>query len=365
MSRTAELWTSVDCVNCGATSSQDDVLTTTRVKHRGSFFGEPLTIVVCRECGLVFQNPQPTTTTLGYFYEREYYAGKTTVTKRQQSETKALLMQPMYAWLCEWLPEFSSWDVADIGSGYGNWLNLFERSNHRIGIESSTQAAACAKEWYEIDTLNVDFMSSDLEPGSFDLVTALAMIEHFLDPLAALVGMNRLLRDDGFVFLYTPDVAGMVLRLGVAKYFKLVHTYYFSQETLESLLGKAGFELVAARRTPPLVDSADVWNRKNHVAGRLELLARKQRSLDLATARGRPHSGNDPAEVFAWYEEALERDRFHEWISTTLRKRGVLAPPIRAALSASSVLRNLVKGKPPSRYEQLCDWYRSQETTAS
>jgi SAM-dependent methyltransferase len=365
MSRTAEMWTPVDCVNCGATPAQDAVLTTTQVKHRGTFFGEPLTIVVCRECGLVFQNPQPTTTALGYFYEREYYAGKTTVAKREQSETKALLMEPMYAWLCERLPEFSAWDVADIGSGYGNWLSLFERSNRLVGIESSTQAAACAKEWYDIDTLNVDFMSSDLDPGSFDLVTGLAMIEHFLDPLAALVGMNRLLRDDGFVFLYTPDVAGMVLRLGIAKYFKLVHTYYFSQETLESLLTKAGFEVVAARRTPPLVDSADVWNRQNHVAGRLELLARKQRSLDLETARGRPHSGNDPAEVFAWYAAAMKRDRFHEWISTTLRRRGVLAPPLRVALAVSSVIRRLVKRKPLSKHEQLRDWYDSQETTAS
>jgi SAM-dependent methyltransferase len=364
MSRAGGIWTPVDCVNCGSTPAQDAVLTTTRVKHRGTFFGEPLTIVVCRECGLVFQNPHPTTTALGYFYERECYAGKTTVAKREQSEEKARLMEPMYAWLCERLPAFSSWDVVDIGSGYGHWLNLFERSNHLVGIESSTQAAACANEWYGIDTLNVDFMSSDLEPGSADLVTGLAMIEHLLDPLAALVGMNRLVRDDGFLFLFTPDVAGMVLRLGVAKYFKLVHTYYFSQETLESLLTKAGFEVVATRRTPPLVQSADVWNRRNHVIGRLELLARKQLSLDLETARGRPHSGNDPAEVFAWYDAAMKRDRVHEWISTTLRRRGVLAPPIRAALYASTVFPRLVKGKPPSRYEQLRDWYRSQETTA-
>jgi len=155
----------------------------------------------------------------------------------------------------------------------------------------------------------------------------------------------------------------MVLRLGIAKYFKLVHTYYFSQETLGSLLTKAGFAVVAARRTPPLVKSADVWNLKNHVAGRLELLARKQCSLDLETARGRPHSGNAPADVFAWYEAAMKRDRVHEWISTTRRKGGVLAPPIRVALSASAVFPRLVKGKPPSKYEQLRDWYRSQEET--
>ena len=93
----------------------------------------------------------------------------------------------------------------DIGCGYGVWLRNFGDSNRLLGIEQSVQAAKIANERFGIEVHQIDFMQNDLPESSFNLVSGLAMIEHFVDPLAALVEMNRVLRADGYLYRSGPQ----------------------------------------------------------------------------------------------------------------------------------------------------------------
>jgi len=336
------------CVNCGLAAGEQRELIRTSVKHKGRFYGQPLTIVACPRCGLVFQNPRPTTEQLGLFYSHDYYQGHDRQKRHAAADEKFVEKQLQRRWLAKELGSIRDRDIVDVGSGYGQWLQLFSDSNRVLGIESSEQAIASARDWYGIEMRNVDFLGSELEPCSCDLVTGLAIIEHFLDPLEALVAANRILRPGGHLYLQTPDYFGLVLRAGTPKYFKIVHTYYFSQATLSSLLGKAGFDVVACERVPPLLELSTLIHRKNYLDGRLQVLARKCEKTGLEEARQRPYSGDAVDAVFAALREAQRRDRIHDALSRS-RKGWAAAPLVRALLALAS----LITPKPRSKYEIL------------
>jgi SAM-dependent methyltransferase len=259
-------------------------------------------------------------------------------------------MKIMYAWLRSNLPPVDRWRILDIGAGYGHWLSMFPASNDVLGIDSSQQAVDRAKQWFGIDILNLDFLEADLEKDSFDLITGLAVIEHFLDPLEALVVFNGLLKKGGFLYLHTPDIFGLVLRSGISKCFKIVHTFYFSLETLSSLLLKAGFKVKAAKRTLPLIETSNPWNCGNFFDGKLDILVQKEQDCDLDTARKQPHAGNEVESVFSCYQRALKRDWLCHWISTFSRNK-VLEYPAALFLRLTSRLGRLIYGSTPSKYE--------------
>jgi SAM-dependent methyltransferase len=275
--------------------------------------GDPLTVVVCTVCGLVFLNPQPTPEALDQFYSQEYYSKSPTIT-----DAKSLTQEKIWQWdfLFNWLVdnllgEIKDWDILDIGAGYGTWLQWFDKSNRVAGIESSQQACKVAVSIFGLKVYESDFLTNDLPAEGYDLVSGLAIIEHFNDPLAALVEMNRLLKTGGSLYLQTPDVHGMVLRQGIARYYKVVHTYYYSLVTLSSLLAKAGFEIAASRRRSPLVETSGVLYPDNYWSGELDVLAVKRENRKLEEARAAAHTSDDKESVVRSLGAALVRDKFY------------------------------------------------------
>jgi len=300
----------ISCVNCGSGKEDHHPFNKTSVAHYGHMYGDPLSIVVCSICGLVFLNPQPTREALDAFYREEYYAKSPPI-----KDIDALISQKtwqrdfLYTWLIKQLPEeIINWDILDIGSGYGVWLQWFDKSNHMAGVESSTQASQVAKDVFGIEVYQTDFLANDLQGEAYDLVTGLAIIEHFNDPLEALVETNRLLKNGGYLFLQTPDIHGMVLRQGISRYFKVVHTYYYSLASMSSLLEKAGFEIIASRRRPPLVATSGILFPDNYWSGELDILAVKGVKRTLDEARNHPASSTERDKVVSSLKAASARD---------------------------------------------------------
>ncbi|MDQ4097630.1 MAG: class I SAM-dependent methyltransferase [Actinomycetota bacterium] len=57
--------------------------------------------------------------------------------------------------------------------------------------------------------------AEDLPPGlgQFDAILMVAVIEHLIDPMAAMTGVRQLLRPGGFVWINTPNIAKWTRRL--------------------------------------------------------------------------------------------------------------------------------------------------------
>jgi 2-polyprenyl-3-methyl-5-hydroxy-6-metoxy-1,4-benzoquinol methylase len=55
----------------------------------------------------------------------------------------------------------------------------------------------------QLDAENLD----GEEANRYDAIIMIALIEHFVDPLAAMIGIQRLLKPNGFVYIDTPNIA--------------------------------------------------------------------------------------------------------------------------------------------------------------
>jgi SAM-dependent methyltransferase len=128
----------------------------------------------------------------------------------------------------------------DYGCGNGCLVrHLRDRgAAEAIGFdEGSITAAARAR---GIPVLTADELAA--EAGSFDVVTAVEVIEHTLDPVAELRRMRDLLRPGGLLFLTTGNAQPYAHKLVNWRYVRPeIHISYFEPRTLERALEQAGF----------------------------------------------------------------------------------------------------------------------------
>ncbi len=128
----------------------------------------------------------------------------------------------------------------DFGCGNGGLVRHLRSTNaaEAFGFdEGSITAAAGARGVPTLDGADLDRLG-----GSFDVVTAIEVIEHTLDPVAELRRMRRMLRPGGLLFLTTGNAEPFAKRLTHWKYvIPELHISYFEPSTLERALVDAGF----------------------------------------------------------------------------------------------------------------------------
>lgn len=144
--------------------------------------------------------------------------------------------------LCQHLcpPHEGRLAVLDVGCSSGNLLTLFKENNFRtVGLEFVGKAARKARgRGHDIREMTIE--NSDFEKGSFEIITALEVLEHLEEFESFFSKVNYLLKDDGIFVAHLP--------LGVIESFSnsngnykwlhesLTHTVYFSTNGLRQLV---------------------------------------------------------------------------------------------------------------------------------
>ena len=106
----------------------------------------------------------------------------------------------------------------------------------------------------------VDTSQLDALRGTFDVITAIEVLEHLVDPLAELGRIRSLLADGGVFFYTTGNAAPYRNRLNRWRYvIPEIHVSFFEPRTLELALRKSGFVadfrgFPGIRRRDPLQD---------------------------------------------------------------------------------------------------------------
>ncbi len=100
--------------------------------------------------------------------------------------------------------------VVDVGCGGGILAEAMARRGARVtGIDMAGAPLAAARRHAEAGALEVDYRQlsaealAEAEPGAFDVVTCMELLEHVPDPASVVAACARLVRPRGHVFFST------------------------------------------------------------------------------------------------------------------------------------------------------------------
>lgn len=142
--------------------------------------------------------------------------------------------------------------ILDLGCGTGAWLerladNGFENLH---GVDADTDQNVGIRA--TVTQANLDATGWEERLGTYDLITAIEVLEHLENPGQFLTQVAHLLNDNGQLLLSTPNVHSVICRLRYLMLGKLkqfddkgdpTHIYPVFVENLEKLLLRRGLEI--------------------------------------------------------------------------------------------------------------------------
>jgi len=212
---------------------------------------EGFSYVRCSSCGLVQMNPQPVKDEIIARYSSKF--GKDYLSYEIENENAFLQLQKLALkdsgfyktekalMLCKTEPP----SVLDVGCATGTLLAfLRDRGWNVKGVEISP-AAEYACNVRQLDARNIPLEEIAFPSGSFNVVLASHLIEHLNEPFSFLKEVHRILKDDGQIFITTPNISGLQAYLYGGRWRSAIfdHLYLFSAHTLKKMLKKAGFKV--------------------------------------------------------------------------------------------------------------------------
>ena len=154
--------------------------------------------------------------------------------------------------------------LLDIGCGPGFFLAEAKAQGWRAqGVDLSGWAKKTAMERFGVEVFQGALAEARFPSKSFDAVVMNDVIEHLEDPKSALQEIRRILKNDGILYISTPDIDSVLSRAlgggwwGINKY----HLYYFSRETLEKMFSEVGLKSVRYG-SYPRVFSWNYWTKR-------------------------------------------------------------------------------------------------------
>ncbi len=248
-------------------------------------FGSPgvWDIVHCRSCGFEQTAPRPTVPVLKTLYETFYNYGGEKGT-RYTSLRDWFFGSPLYRLLLKvdgdisFHEERGTGRLLDVGCNEGRNLVFYRHAGFKPeGLELNAVAAEAARRRgfmvYETDL-------ADLKPSlPFDRLVLSNVLEHMLDPRAALADVKRLLVPGGEVWISLPNRRSWQRSLFGRRWINWhvpFHISHFDADSLTRLLKESGFEIIASRDISP-----GVWMAQSMIATVFPHRPRAHRSAPL------------------------------------------------------------------------------------
>jgi 2-polyprenyl-3-methyl-5-hydroxy-6-metoxy-1,4-benzoquinol methylase len=215
--------------------------------------------VRCHGCGLVAAQPQATEEEMDAYYSAIYYEQHTDEAEahwRVNVRDYPLYELPLMERLWSAYPPPRGGTVAEIGCGHGSMVTVLkERGYQARGCDVSRSAVAFCRA-KGLDVIEGKSFEDPALQGTFDVVTALQVIEHVPDPRAFVRSLVALAKPGGVIALATEGIwtsqyafnrATAWATGGIAPYrSSTLHTFVFQERHLEQLLNEEGCDGVKA-----------------------------------------------------------------------------------------------------------------------
>jgi SAM-dependent methyltransferase len=136
--------------------------------------------------------------------------------------------------------------VLDVGAGTGHQVAELEGLGYAaVGLEPNAHAVAIAQARGR-PVRHGTAEAPPFEDESFDTLILSQVVEHLVDPIAALAGLRRLVRPGGRLIVLTPNVRGVPRRLfggEWAHWHPPYHVHLFGAGQLRRAIGEAGYRV--------------------------------------------------------------------------------------------------------------------------
>ena len=203
-------------------------------------------LVRCRQCGLIYQNPQLTLEELPNHYPEEYRPYRLDI----QNETKITRRIDAQYGLdrrCHQLNNHypAKGKLLDIGCATGLFINAMQIRGWQVqGVELSPYAAEYARQTFGLDVITGTLESAVLPTQNLDVVTMWDVLEHVIDPKKTLAEIGRILKPGGMLALSLPNPECVEARLFGSHWIgwdRPRHLHLFTTAVLQKYLTDAGF----------------------------------------------------------------------------------------------------------------------------
>jgi 2-polyprenyl-3-methyl-5-hydroxy-6-metoxy-1,4-benzoquinol methylase len=194
-------------------------------------------------CRLQFAHPQPTEESLAEAYAEAFSEAGAA---QHHGSTPEPFARVLVDSLAAGIGPLAGRRILDFGAGIGTVTGLL--------VEAGADLVAVELDAAGRDKIRAKFavpVVADLEQlhtlddrRPFDVIVMVEVIEHLRDPRTCLVGLREFLREGGYLFVTTPNVASLKSRLQRASWpnrAMMTHLVYFEQRSLRAILQGAGF----------------------------------------------------------------------------------------------------------------------------
>jgi 2-polyprenyl-3-methyl-5-hydroxy-6-metoxy-1,4-benzoquinol methylase len=201
--------------------------------------------VQCKECRLIFQNPQePKNQTIDRYGDNYF-------------QYEVSNEHNFFHLVSLTLDAFSIYDlltpksrILEIGSATGLFLKHMDELGHEsTGLEICPQSVAYGSRTYGVDLRQVTLEDAELPPESFDFIHFSHLIEHVNRPDLFLQIISTLLKPGGHALITTPNSAGLFAGFHRESWRCIVddHLFLFSSKNLRKMLMQSGLKPVSCR----------------------------------------------------------------------------------------------------------------------
>jgi 2-polyprenyl-3-methyl-5-hydroxy-6-metoxy-1,4-benzoquinol methylase len=244
----------IACDNCGSNQSQFMFQGPDRLYGLPGLF----TLVRCRDCGWIRQNPRLTKTELNGYYPVNY------VPYAKAIDDEANLLRRLsrrYGILkrCRSVESFApKGRLLEVGCGTGNFLNEMHRRGWPVvGIEPNKYASHYVRDRFGLDVFTGTLEEFDPQPESFDVICAWDVVEHVPEPAKDILRMRHALKRNGLLVLSMPNLASFDRILFGEAWLGWDlprHLYLFPNKLFDRFIESNGMQIIDRQGVPGSYD---------------------------------------------------------------------------------------------------------------
>jgi SAM-dependent methyltransferase len=203
-------------------------------------------ILRCPQCGMISSRSA---------LQREelvdMYASSEDVTYMTEADGR----RQLFGWVLDRIDAYALGGrrLFEAGANVGLFLDVAgARGWQARGVEPSRRAVAEGRRRFGVDLAEGTVEAIDPAAGVADAVVMLDVLEHVVDPVAALRALRRVAADDGLLVLTTINCESLHSRVrrGSWPWYIRPHLHYFTPVTLRSTMERGGFDMVDYRIVP-------------------------------------------------------------------------------------------------------------------